>query len=79
MKAMTNEMTVKSYVVRSFEELERMIGALRSTRGVAAVSTISRFKPLNVCGTEENIEKFERAMDSGEFWDYIDDNGVYVQ
>ena len=79
MTTIANEVTVKSYVVRSFEELGRMISALRSTRGVAAVSTISRFKPLTISGTEDSIEKFEKAMDSGEFWDYIDDDGVYVQ
>lgn len=79
MMANTKEVTVKEFAVRSFEELGRMIGALRSTRGVAAVSTISRYKPLTVMGTANDIENFEKAMDSGEFWSYIDDNGVYVQ
>lgn len=68
---------VRTYQNRSFEEFGRFLSALRETRSVAAVSRLGSRIPINVMGSEEDLNKFEARMDSGEKWSYIDDAGIY--
>lgn len=72
-----SNITVRTYRNRSFEEFGRFISALRETRNVAAVSRLGRQIPINVMGTDEDLDRFEARMDSGEKWSYIDDAGIY--
>lgn len=68
---------VRTYQNRSFEEYGRFLSALRETRSVAAVSRLGSIIPINVMGSEEDLNKFEARMDSGEKWSYVDDAGIY--
>ena len=68
---------VRTYQNRSFEEFGRFLSALRETRSVAAVSRHGSRIPINVMGSEEELNKFKKKKKKKKKWSYIDDAGIY--